>query len=126
MLVRMGRPMGCLIWLDRKLALYFGLKVSGVILHGLSHCVPQAKIVRTGYPIKGDDSDGSLHFVPTQFFIHLRSETYQNTFKCSQMNLNQFDTFKRLQKIFQLSKTSTLAHLIELLKFNILDYLKYH
>ena len=41
------------------------------------------KQIRTDYPIKGDDPVGLPHFVPTQFFLYLRFETYQNTTKCS-------------------------------------------
>ena len=55
-----------------------------------------------GYPMKGDDPDGSSHFVATQFFKNLRSKIYQNTSKCSQMHSKQFDTLKRLRKLFQL------------------------
>ena len=100
--------------------------ISGVISGGSSHYMSQAKTVRAGYSMKGDESDGSLHFVATQIFIYLRFETHQNTSKCSQMASNQLDTLKWLRKLLQLTETLILIHLMKLFKSNLLDYLKHH
>ena len=124
--------MGCLIWPDRKFNFLFwsqGLRDRSrwvVPLHGSSHCVSWVKIKHTGYLMKWDDPDGSSHFVSTQFFMYLRSETYQNTSKCSQMASNQLKTLKRLRKLLELAETSILAYLMRFFKFNLLNYLKHH
>ena len=86
----------------------------------------QVKTVHASYSMKRDDPDGLPHFVVIQFFMHLRFETYQNTFKYSQMTSNQLGTLRRLRKLLQLAETSILVYLMKLFKLNLLDYLKYH
>ena len=84
-------PIGCPIGQTENLTFFFGLKghpTAWIIPYGSSHCVSLVKIMRSGYTMKGDDPDGSPHFVPIQFFMYLRFEIYQNTSKYSQIVSN--------------------------------------
>ena len=92
-------------------AFSFDLRSQGGIPWGIPggscHSVPWPKILCAGCLTEGDDLGGSSHHVLTQFFMHLKFETYQNSSKRSQMNSNKFVHSQKSSKLYQLAETST-------------------